>query len=158
MKKALTLALLGTLAIAPAWAAGGSQQRSEMQGGQSWQGQQQQSMNQDTVRQLQEQLQNQGYEVGQVDGVMGPRTREALMSFQRDQNLQATGQPDQQTMAALGIEPSSQQAEVPQGERQRGQDFEQERRSRGMEQQEQQDQQQQQQREQGQQDQQQQSR
>lgn len=122
MKKALTLALMAALAAGSAWAAGGSKQSSEMQGGQSWQGGQQQSMNQDTVRQLQEQLQNQGYEVGQVDGVMGPRTQEALMSFQRDQNLQATGRPDQQTMAALGIESDSQQAEVPQGEQQQRQE------------------------------------
>lgn len=123
MKKALTLALMGALAVGPAWAAGGSQQRSEMQDDQyqSSQSQQQQSLNQDTVRQLQEQLQNQGYQVGQIDGVMGPRTQQALTSFQRDQNLQATGQPDQQTMAALGIESGSQQAEIPQNQRQRGQ-------------------------------------
>lgn len=122
MKKALTLALVGALAVGSAWAAGGSKQSSEMQGSQSWQGGQQQSMNQDTIRQLQEQLQNQGYEVGQVDGVLGPRTQDALMSFQRDQNLQATGRPDQQTMAALGIESDSQQAEVPQGEQQQQRD------------------------------------
>jgi peptidoglycan hydrolase-like protein with peptidoglycan-binding domain len=124
MKKALTLALMGALAVAPAWAAGGSQQRSEMQDGQyqSSPQQQQQSLNQDTVRQLQEQLQSQGYQVGEVDGVLGPRTQQALTSFQRDQNLQATGRPDQQTMAALGIESDSQQAEIPQNQRQRGQD------------------------------------
>lgn len=121
MKKALTLALMGALAVGPAWAAGGSQQRSEMQDGQSSQRQQQQSMDQDTVRQLQEQLQNQGYQVGEVDGVLGPRTQQALTNFQRDQNLQATGQPDQQTMAALGIDTGSQQAEMPQNQRQRGQ-------------------------------------
>ena len=138
MKKAFTLALMGALAVGPAWAAGGSQQRSEMQDGQyqssqrqSSQGQQQ-SMNQDTLRQLQEQLQNQGYQVGEVDGVMGPRTQQALTNFQRDQNLQATGQPDQQTMAALGIEDGSQQAEMPQNQRQRGQSspMDQERQSR----------------------------
>lgn len=123
MKKALTLALMGALAVGSAWAAGGSKQSSDLQGSQSWQGGQQQSLNQDTVRQLQEQLQSQGYEVGQVDGIMGPRTRDALISFQRDQNLDATGRPDQQTMAALGIESDSQQAEVPQDEqRQRDQD------------------------------------
>lgn len=125
MKKALTLALLGALAVSPALARGGAEQRSEIQGGQQSQAgqtsQQRLSLDQDTVRQLQEQLQNQGYQVGQIDGVMGPRTQQALTSFQRDQNLQATGQPDQQTMAALGIESGSQQAEIPQNQRQRGQ-------------------------------------
>lgn len=126
MKKALTLALLGALAVSPALARGGAEQRSEIQGGQQSQAgqtsQQRLSLDQDTVRQLQEQLQSQGYDVGEVDGVLGPNTRQALTNFQRDQNLQASGQPDQQTMAALGIEPgASQQAEMPQTRQQRGQ-------------------------------------
>lgn len=132
MKKALTLALLGALAVSPALARGGAEQRSEIQGGQQSQAgqtsQQRLSLDQDTVRQLQEQLQSQGYDVGEVDGVLGPNTRQALTDFQRDQNLQASGQPDEQTMAALGIEPgASQQAEIPetqQQQRDQGQEME----------------------------------
>ncbi|CAA7626508.1 peptidoglycan-binding protein [Magnetospirillum sp. UT-4] len=112
MKKLFALALLGALAAGPALAAG-MQSQSGMQGGQ------QSSMSEDTVRQMQQQLQAQGYEVGQVDGIWGPRSRQALMNFQRDQNLPATGSPDQQSMAALGVESDSQQAEMPgQGEMQ----------------------------------------
>lgn len=110
MKKALTLALLGTLAVSPAFAAG-NQQRSEMQSGQQSGSIQ---LDQNTTRQVQQQLQQQGYDVGQVDGMWGPRSQQALMSFQRDQNMQATGRPDQQTLAALGVESDSQQAQTPQ--------------------------------------------
>jgi peptidoglycan hydrolase-like protein with peptidoglycan-binding domain len=41
--------------------------------------------------------------VGPLDGIVGPRTRKALISFQRQQGLQATRQMDQRTVAALGI-------------------------------------------------------
>jgi hypothetical protein len=123
MKTALTLALLGALAVSPALARGMGEQRSEAERGQSSQwnqpGQSGQSarMDQNTARQVQQQLQSQGYEVGQVDGVWGPRSRQALMDFQRDQNIQATGRPDQRTMAALGIDQSTQQAQTPEGSR-----------------------------------------
>lgn len=110
MKKALILALLGALAVSPAFA------RSES--GQSAQ------LDQNTARQVQQQLQQQGYDVGQVDGKWGQKSRQALMNFQRDQNIRATGRPDQQTMAALGIEPGApQQAQTPEesGRRSQGQ-------------------------------------
>jgi S1-C subfamily serine protease len=42
-----------------------------------------------------------GYAPGSADGVMGPRTRQALAAFQRDHGLPATGEADQPTMAAL---------------------------------------------------------
>lgn len=111
MKIALTLALLGALAVSPAMARGAGEQRSDMQGQQ--QSNRQSQLDQNTIRQVQQQLQQQGYDVGQVDGVWGPQSQQALASFQRDQNIQATGRPDQQTMAALGVEPDSQQAQTP---------------------------------------------
>jgi S1-C subfamily serine protease len=43
-----------------------------------------------------------GYAPGAADGVMGPRTRQAIAAFQRDNGLPVTGAPDQPTMAALG--------------------------------------------------------
>ncbi|MBX9634682.1 MAG: peptidoglycan-binding protein [Magnetospirillum sp.] len=70
-------------------------------------------MDQTTTRQVQQQLQQQGYDVGQVDGKWGQKSRQALMNFQRDQNMKATGSPDQQTMAALGVQADSQQAQTP---------------------------------------------
>jgi S1-C subfamily serine protease len=42
-----------------------------------------------------------GYSPGPADGAMGPRTRQALAAFQRDQGLPVTGEPDRPTMAAL---------------------------------------------------------
>ncbi|MBC7951416.1 MAG: peptidoglycan-binding protein [Rhodospirillaceae bacterium] len=108
MKKALTLALLGALVVSPAMARGMGEQRSDIQSGQ-----QSSQLDQNTTRQVQQQLQQQGYDVGQVDGVWGQKSRQALMNFQRDQNMQATGRPDQQTMAALGVQSDSQQAQTP---------------------------------------------
>jgi peptidoglycan hydrolase-like protein with peptidoglycan-binding domain len=57
----------------------------------------------DQVRQAQKVLKEKGFDVGEVDGVLGPRTRKALIAFQRQQRLEASGQIDQQTASALGI-------------------------------------------------------
>ena len=48
-------------------------------------------------------LQEQGYYKGDVDGLMGPLTREALASFQRDHGLITTAALDQPTLASLGL-------------------------------------------------------
>jgi hypothetical protein len=48
-------------------------------------------------------LQEQGYYRGEVDGLMGPLTREALASFQRDHGLITTAALDQPTLASLGL-------------------------------------------------------
>jgi hypothetical protein len=53
------------------------------------------------VRQIQEQLKTQGLYKGRVDGMMGPETKQAIQQFQQQNNLQATGTLDQQTLAAL---------------------------------------------------------
>lgn len=66
------------------------------------------------VRNVQQQLERRGYELGQVDGIYGPRTQRALTAFQRDENLRADGRIGPQTMAALGMGESGQQVgEVP---------------------------------------------
>ncbi|MGE5515720.1 MAG: peptidoglycan-binding domain-containing protein [Bacteroidota bacterium] len=115
MKTAIILALMGALAVSPAMARGMGEQRSDVEHSQSGQSAR---LDQNTARQVQQQLQSQGYDVGQVDGVWGAKSRQALMNFQRDQNIQANGRPDRQTMAALGIEPSAtQQAQTPEGSR-----------------------------------------
>jgi len=46
----------------------------------------------DTIEGLQGRLNNLNYPVGSVDGVMGPRTCEALRNFQRDNNLEVDGE------------------------------------------------------------------
>jgi peptidoglycan hydrolase-like protein with peptidoglycan-binding domain len=55
------------------------------------------------VRDAQQALNSQGFDAGAVDGKMGPHTQAALRKFQNAKGLQATGQLDSQTMAALGI-------------------------------------------------------
>lgn len=55
----------------------------------------------DAVRRAQQALYDLGMSPGEIDGVMGWRTEEALQSFQRARNLPATGALDWQTEAAL---------------------------------------------------------
>ena len=55
------------------------------------------------VRSVQQALSDRGYNAGAPDGRWGPATEEALRRFQASQGLQATGQPDAQTVAALGV-------------------------------------------------------
>ena len=81
-------------------------------------GSQQQSMasgmDRETVRNVQAQLDQRGYEVGPIDGIYGPRTRQAVTAFQRDENLRASGRVDDQTLAALGMDQGgSQVGEMP---------------------------------------------
>jgi N-acetylmuramoyl-L-alanine amidase len=46
-------------------------------------------------------LANLGYHPGEADGVLGPRTRQALAAFQRDHGLEATGEPGRDTLDKL---------------------------------------------------------
>jgi hypothetical protein len=48
-------------------------------------------------------LQQMGYYTGQVDGLLGPLTRQALASYQADQGLTATASIDQPTLDSLGL-------------------------------------------------------
>ncbi|MGE5793962.1 MAG: peptidoglycan-binding domain-containing protein [Bacteroidota bacterium] len=56
-----------------------------------------------TVRDVQQALQDKGYDVGSVDGVMGPRTQSALREFQQQQGINSSGRLDQQTLGALNV-------------------------------------------------------
>jgi peptidoglycan hydrolase-like protein with peptidoglycan-binding domain len=55
------------------------------------------------VRRAQLALKDQGYYEGEADGVMNSRTSGALRSYQREHNLQVTGDLDPPTAAKLGI-------------------------------------------------------
>lgn len=46
-------------------------------------------------------LANLGYQVGQVDGALGPRTRAAIRAFQKDFRLKKSGKLDSDTLAKL---------------------------------------------------------
>lgn len=48
-------------------------------------------------------LRTRGYDTGPVHAAMGPRTAEALRSFQRRQGLPVTGRADESTVTALGV-------------------------------------------------------
>ena len=116
MKTALCLALVGAMMAGPAMARGMQQQSSQDQPYGVQQQQKQSSTDQETIREVQQKLSQQGYNVN-PDGIMGPNTRKALSQFQNDQGIQANGQLNQQTLAALGVEGATQQAQTPEQDR-----------------------------------------
>jgi peptidoglycan hydrolase-like protein with peptidoglycan-binding domain len=58
------------------------------------------------TRAAQEALKTQGFDPGPIDGLMGPRTRTALMDYQRKNDLPSTGMLDEATMAKLNVRTS----------------------------------------------------
>lgn len=66
-----------------------------------------QELSQDQIEQLQQALNEKGFDAGEVDGVWGPQTRTALRNFQQEQGMQGAGeQLDSQTLQALGLDAS----------------------------------------------------
>ncbi len=55
------------------------------------------------VANVQAALQAQGYYQGEVDGLLGPLTREAIAGYQRDHGLYMTSAIDQPTLSSLGM-------------------------------------------------------
>ena len=55
------------------------------------------------IADVQSELQEMGYYQGEVDGLLGPLTREALTSYQADQGLQVTAVIDEPTLDSLGM-------------------------------------------------------
>lgn len=66
-------------------------------------------IDQNTIRSVQQALNDQGQQL-QVDGIWGEKTHQALMQFQRDKELPASGQLDAETFAALDLEDQQQTA------------------------------------------------
>jgi hypothetical protein len=56
-----------------------------------------------SVKKLQQTLDKVGYNPGPIDGVLGPKTRAAIQSYQKDHGLQETGVADYETLLALGF-------------------------------------------------------
>ena len=56
----------------------------------------------DAVRTAQKALARKGFDVGPIDGVLGPRTRAALQAFQQQAGLARSGRLDTETLDALG--------------------------------------------------------
>jgi peptidoglycan hydrolase-like protein with peptidoglycan-binding domain len=59
------------------------------------------------IKKVQETLRDKGYEPGQIDGVLGPQTREAIRQYQKSENLPVTGRLDAETAGKLGVGPES---------------------------------------------------
>ncbi len=55
------------------------------------------------IAQTQDLLQQMGYYTGEVDGLLGPLTREALTAYQNDNGLATTAAIDQPTLDSLGL-------------------------------------------------------
>jgi len=53
------------------------------------------------VKQAQQQLKSKGYDAGPIDGIWGPQTQAAVKKFQEAKGMQASGQLDERTLAAL---------------------------------------------------------
>lgn len=58
-----------------------------------------------SVLQAQQILAELGYDPGPLDGLLGPSTRSALKQYQLDRGLPQTGELDEATAEALGVEP-----------------------------------------------------
>jgi peptidoglycan hydrolase-like protein with peptidoglycan-binding domain len=61
-------------------------------------------MKPERVRAVQEALKSKGHDPGPIDGIFGPKTEAALKSFQKAENLEASGRGDAQTLAKLGVQ------------------------------------------------------
>ncbi len=67
------------------------------------------NLNREQIREMQNLLNDQGFNAGQADGFMGPKTRVSISQFQQSEGLTATGTPDQETLRALA--PSTEKQE-----------------------------------------------
>jgi peptidoglycan hydrolase-like protein with peptidoglycan-binding domain len=108
--KHVAFAGITALAFSQIALAGGGSAHQQSQGGMSGQSaaqeQPQQSaapgLEESTIRQAQEKLSSKGHDVT-PDGVLGPKTQAAVKEFQQQEGIQASGQLDQETLAALGV-------------------------------------------------------
>jgi peptidoglycan hydrolase-like protein with peptidoglycan-binding domain len=87
------------VAVVPAGSSGGGAQ---LQGGVG-PGPAALNLTSDQIREIQIVLNEKGFNIGQPDGRLGPRTTQAVMAFQRQQGFQASGHIDNQTISALGL-------------------------------------------------------
>lgn len=98
----IAVSTAGSLALSPAFAGEQAQAGAQGQSMGSQAGAQQASS--ETIRSVQQSLSEQGYDAGPVDGIMGPKTREALKEFQQAQGLDASGELNEQSLAEMGLE------------------------------------------------------
>jgi peptidoglycan hydrolase-like protein with peptidoglycan-binding domain len=93
---------------ASAFAAGDPAKQQRPSQSQSQAGPQAQSQHSpEVVKQVQQQLKQKGINAGPVDGQWGPQTQQGVKQFQEKEKIQASGQLDQETLSALGIQEGS---------------------------------------------------
>ncbi len=63
--------------------------------------------NRHDIKKVQESLRDKGYYHADVDGALGPQTREAIRQYQKSENLPVTGRLDGETAGKLGVGPES---------------------------------------------------
>jgi peptidoglycan hydrolase-like protein with peptidoglycan-binding domain len=73
-----------------------------------------------TVRDAQQALHDKGFDVGPIDGVMGPRTESAVRDYQRQQGMTPSGRLDRETLSGLNVQASAGDSMRSPGERTRG--------------------------------------
>ena len=61
----------------------------------------------DDVKTVQKSLNDKGYDVGSVDGVLGSRTRAGIRQYQASEKLTVNGRLDAETAGKLGVGPES---------------------------------------------------
>jgi len=59
------------------------------------------------IKKVQESLRDKGYNPGEIDGVMGPQTRQAIGEYQKSEDLPVTQHLDERTAGKLGVEQES---------------------------------------------------
>jgi murein L,D-transpeptidase YcbB/YkuD len=59
-----------------------------------------------TVRNVQQALNDKGYDAGPIDGQWGPNTEDAVRRFQQASGLPQTGELEGSTLSALGVAPA----------------------------------------------------
>jgi hypothetical protein len=60
-------------------------------------------LNTKEVRDLQQSLDNRGYDPGSIDGIIGQQTANAIRKFQQDNSLRVTGTATNETLTRLGL-------------------------------------------------------
>ena len=106
----LRAAVLGggvALLANPVSAGGGAHSYDKNQAGQQRMhesGTQMSNLEKEKKKDIEQALQDKGFEPGSVDGVIDTQTQSAISKFQRDNNLPATGTVDEQTAKRLGVE------------------------------------------------------
>ena len=67
----------------------------------------------DTIRNVQQTLQQDGGYRGRVDGIWGPATQTAVRGYQQQHNLNVTGRLDHETLSAMNLGPAQDSVQPP---------------------------------------------